>query len=84
MTKILRVFSRSHILQADSEAMLNAWFKALQKGIDSAIQYHSPYSSDMRGIASQSPTNESAPGSLGGDGSAGGKSGDPRKGVKKM
>ncbi|XP_062533188.1 LOW QUALITY PROTEIN: arf-GAP with coiled-coil, ANK repeat and PH domain-containing protein 1-like [Armigeres subalbatus] len=76
--------TKSHILQADSEIMLNAWFKALQKGIDSAIQYHSPYSSDMRGIASQSPTNESAPGSLGGAVGSSGKTGDPRKTVKKI
>uniref|UniRef100_A0A182M5S9 Arf-GAP with coiled-coil, ANK repeat and PH domain-containing protein 2 n=1 Tax=Anopheles culicifacies TaxID=139723 RepID=A0A182M5S9_9DIPT len=44
--------AKSHILQADSEAMMNAWIKALQKGIDSAIQHNSAYSSDMRGLAS--------------------------------
>uniref|UniRef100_A0A8W7NYZ8 Arf-GAP domain-containing protein n=1 Tax=Anopheles coluzzii TaxID=1518534 RepID=A0A8W7NYZ8_ANOCL len=38
-------------LQADSEAMMSAWIKALQKGIDSAIQHNSGYSSDMRGLA---------------------------------
>ncbi|XP_049292388.1 arf-GAP with coiled-coil, ANK repeat and PH domain-containing protein 2 [Anopheles funestus] len=43
--------AKSHILQADSEAMMNAWIKALQKGIDSAIQHNSAYSSDMRGVA---------------------------------
>ncbi|XP_050080063.1 arf-GAP with coiled-coil, ANK repeat and PH domain-containing protein 1 [Anopheles maculipalpis] len=43
--------TKSHILQADSEAMMNAWIKALQKGIDSAIQ-HSAYSSDIRCLAS--------------------------------
>ncbi|XP_058443765.1 arf-GAP with coiled-coil, ANK repeat and PH domain-containing protein 2 [Malaya genurostris] len=75
--------TKSHILQADSEAMLQAWFKALQKGIDSAIQYHSPYSSDMRGIQSQSPTNETCPGSPGGDGFSGGKS-DQKKGAKRI
>lgn len=72
--------TKSHILQADSEAMLNAWFKALQKGIDSAIQFHSPYSNDMRGIQSISPTNEGAPGTSKGDGLTGG----PKKPVKKI
>uniref|UniRef100_A0A182SAK4 PH domain-containing protein n=1 Tax=Anopheles maculatus TaxID=74869 RepID=A0A182SAK4_9DIPT len=43
--------TKSHILQADSEVMMSAWIKALQKGIDSAIQ-HSAYSSDIRGLAS--------------------------------
>ncbi|XP_041769666.1 arf-GAP with coiled-coil, ANK repeat and PH domain-containing protein 2 [Anopheles merus] len=43
--------TKSHILQADSEAMMSAWIKALQKGIDSAIQHNSGYSSDMRGLA---------------------------------
>ncbi|XP_058818210.1 arf-GAP with coiled-coil, ANK repeat and PH domain-containing protein 2 [Topomyia yanbarensis] len=76
--------TKSHILQADSEAMLHAWFKALQKGIDSAIQYHSPYSNDMRGIQSQSPTNETSPGSPGGDGFAGGNSGERKKGAKRI
>lgn len=76
--------TKSHMLQADSEGMLNAWFKALQKGIDSAIQYHSPYSNDIRGIQSQSPTNEDGSAGAGGDGRASGKSGDPRKTVKKI
>lgn len=74
-------------MQADSEGMLKAWFKALQKGIDSAIQHHSPYSNDMRGIASQSPTNENAPGGSGGEFGGIGSDGlqrNPRKPVKKM
>ncbi|XP_058063366.1 arf-GAP with coiled-coil, ANK repeat and PH domain-containing protein 2 [Anopheles bellator] len=41
--------TKSHILQADSETMMVAWIKALQKGIDSAIQHNSPFSNDMRG-----------------------------------
>ncbi|KAL9695419.1 hypothetical protein quinque_014704 [Culex quinquefasciatus] len=79
--------TKSHILQADSEGMLKAWFKALQKGIDSAIQHHSPYSNDMRGIASQSPTNENAPGGSGGEFGGIGSDGlqrNPRKPVKKI
>ncbi|XP_053678347.1 arf-GAP with coiled-coil, ANK repeat and PH domain-containing protein 2, partial [Anopheles nili] len=58
--------TKSHILQADSEAMMNAWIKALQKGIDSAIQHNSPYSNDMRGRAG------AAGSSTGGAGHAGG------------
>uniref|UniRef100_A0A182RV37 Arf-GAP with coiled-coil, ANK repeat and PH domain-containing protein n=1 Tax=Anopheles funestus TaxID=62324 RepID=A0A182RV37_ANOFN len=42
---------RRYCFEADSEAMMNAWIKALQKGIDSAIQHNSAYSSDMRGVA---------------------------------
>ncbi|XP_053694180.1 arf-GAP with coiled-coil, ANK repeat and PH domain-containing protein 2 isoform X2 [Sabethes cyaneus] len=76
--------TKSHILQADSEAMLQAWFKALQKGIDSAIQYHSPYSNDMRGIQSQSPTNETCPANLGIPGFVGGKGVDQKKGAKRI
>ncbi|XP_050084590.1 arf-GAP with coiled-coil, ANK repeat and PH domain-containing protein 2 [Anopheles aquasalis] len=34
--------TKTHILQADSEAMMNAWIKALQIGIDSAIQHYNP------------------------------------------
>ncbi|KFB36776.1 AGAP000563-PA-like protein [Anopheles sinensis] len=60
--------TKSHILQADSEAMMSAWIKALQKGIDSAIQHNSPYSNDMRGRAGVS-------GGGGGGGGAGGGGG---------
>uniref|UniRef100_A0A182XLR1 Arf-GAP with coiled-coil, ANK repeat and PH domain-containing protein 2 n=1 Tax=Anopheles quadriannulatus TaxID=34691 RepID=A0A182XLR1_ANOQN len=42
---------RRYCFEADSEAMMSAWIKALQKGIDSAIQHNSGYSSDMRGLA---------------------------------
>ncbi|XP_055608565.1 arf-GAP with coiled-coil, ANK repeat and PH domain-containing protein 1 [Uranotaenia lowii] len=76
--------TKSHILQADSEAMLNAWIKALHKGIDSAIQNHSPYSNDMRGIQTQSPTNEDGPSSLVTGAGGGLRPGDHKKGVKKI
>uniref|UniRef100_A0A182Y7I5 Uncharacterized protein n=1 Tax=Anopheles stephensi TaxID=30069 RepID=A0A182Y7I5_ANOST len=79
--------TKSHILQADSEAMMMAWIKALQKGIDSAIQ-HSAYSSDIRCLASgvvgggegTSGVGRRGPGggsSAGGGVGDGGRAGDP-------
>jgi Arf-GAP with coiled-coil, ANK repeat and PH domain-containing protein len=39
--------TKYHILQADSDVMLQAWIRALQKGIDTAIQSGSSYNTDM-------------------------------------
>lgn len=36
--RLFVIFLRSHMLQADSEEMLNCWIAALQNGIRSAIQ----------------------------------------------
>lgn len=76
--------NKSHILQADSEAMLQAWYKALQNGIDKAIENHSLYSTDMRGIHSQSPTNEAGLASAGIAGFSSRKGVDQKKGAKRI
>lgn len=53
----MHIYHRSHILQADSEEMLQAWVSALQHGIGAALQLGmrceaGPERSSMRGANS--------------------------------
>ncbi|ETN65243.1 centaurin-beta 2 [Anopheles darlingi] len=89
--------TKSHILQADSEAMMNAWIKALQIGIDSAIQHYNPIPMNRNreggGLRTTSGVTRPLPGGggsfAGGSGGSGalesgGKGPGNRKGFKKI
>uniref|UniRef100_A0A2M4A976 Putative gtpase activating protein n=1 Tax=Anopheles triannulatus TaxID=58253 RepID=A0A2M4A976_9DIPT len=89
--------TKSHILQADSEVMMNAWIKALQIGIDSAIQHYNPIPVNrnreggglrISGVTRPLPGGSGSSGGGGSGGSGaletGGKGPGQRKGFKKI